>query len=75
VAFVLKEEADAREREAEELRLAEGAFPTRLSSGLSGGSAAVGVGGGGERGKARGGGGGLGHRVLLVDLRTKRVKV
>ena len=74
MAFVLKEEADAREREAEELRLAEGAFPTRLSSGLSGGSAAVGVGGGGERGKARGGGG-LGHRVLLVDLRTKRVKV
>ncbi len=30
---------------------------------------------GGERGRARGGGGGLGHRVLLVDSRTKRVKI
>ena len=55
------EEAVAREREAEEMRLAEGAFPALLSGG--GGSAAV-------RGGVRGG-----HRVLLVDSRMRRVMV
>src|SRR6266403_1621568 len=73
-AFALKEEAEARERGAEELRLAEGAFPALLSSGSGRGGATVGVRGGEERGRARGGGG-LGHRMLLVDSRTKRVKV
>src|SRR6266403_4415812 len=47
-AFALKEEAEAHEREAEELRLAEGAFPALLSSGSGGGGAALGVGGGGR---------------------------
>jgi hypothetical protein len=80
-AQVLKEEAEVREREAQELRLAAGAFPA-----LSGGVGAAGVstrggGGGGAGGAAgggrgaRGGGPGPGHRVLLVDSRTKRVKV
>ena len=75
-AHVLREEAEAREREAEELRLAVGAFPA-----LSGGGGAAGVstrgGGGAGAAGARGGHGGpgLGHRVLLVDSRTKRVKV
>lgn len=73
---MLKEEAEVREREAQELRLAAGAFPA-----LSGGVGAAGVsirggGGGGAGGAgARGGGLGFGHRVLLVDSRTKRVKV
>jgi hypothetical protein len=86
-AHALEEEAEAREREAQELRLAEGAFPA-----LSGGVGAAGVstrggGGGGAAGAASGGfgggrgargggpGAGPGHRVLLVDSRTKRVKV
>ena len=89
-ARLLREEAEAREREAEEARLAQGAFPALLGSGITGHSASGGVGGGGggvagagrgARG-ARGGAGaggaggtGLGHRVLLVDSRTKRVKV
>ena len=73
---MLKEEAEVRERVAQELRLAEGSFPA-----LSGGVGAAGVstrGGGGAGaagGGARGGWLGLGHRVLLVDSRTKRVKV
>ena len=86
-AQVLKEEAEAREREAEELRLAEGSFPALSGSGFGSGSGpggGVGITAGGvsTRGGARGGigvaGGGLGgagHRVLLVDSRTKRVKV
>jgi len=53
--------------------LAEGAFPAFLSSGSGGGGAALGVRGPGERGMARGGG--LGHHVLLVESRTKRVEV
>jgi hypothetical protein len=76
---VLREEAEAREREAEELRLAAGAFPA-LSGGVSAGgvSTRAGGGAGAAAGGARGGHGGLGlggHRVLLVDSRTKRVKV
>ncbi|KAH9967536.1 hypothetical protein BC827DRAFT_600301 [Russula dissimulans] len=55
----LAEEAAARGREAEELRLAEGAFPA--------------LGGGG--GNVSAGSGGGGHRVLSVDARTGRVKV
>jgi len=75
-AFTLKDEAEMREREAGELRLAEGAFPALSSSDSGGGSAAVGVRGGRERERRRaGGGGGLGHRVFLVDSRMKRVKV
>lgn len=82
-AYALQEEAEAREREAEDMRLAEGAFPA-LSGGVgtAAGGAAGGGGGGGGFGGGRGarGGGlglglGLGHRVLLVDSRTKRVKV
>lgn len=69
-ASTLKEEAVAREREAEELRLAEGAFPALLSSG--GGGAGAGASGGGG-GAGRGGGGG--RRVLRVDSRTKRIRV
>jgi hypothetical protein len=64
----LKEEAMAREREAEEMRLAEGAFPA-LSGGGGGSGNAAGGGGGG----ARGGGGG--HRVLSVDSRTRIIRV
>ncbi len=45
--FTLKE-AEAREREAEGLRLAEGAFPALLSSGSGRGGATVGVRGGGR---------------------------
>ena len=60
-AETLREEAVAREREAEEMRLAEGAFPALLS-------------GGGESAAARGGGGG-GHRVLSVDSHKNRVMV
>jgi len=56
----LAEEAAEREREVEELRMAEGAFPA-----LSGGGNA----------SASGRGGGGGHRVLSVDARTGRVKV
>jgi len=74
-AQTLKEEAEVREREAEEMRLAEGAFPALLSPNSgSGGMDASAVstrGGGGGFGGGRGGG----HRVLLVDSRTKRVKV
>jgi hypothetical protein len=62
-AYTLKEEAVAREREAEELRLAEGAFPV-LSGGGSGSGAAV-----------RGGAGGGGRRVLSVDSHTKCIRV
>lgn len=62
---MLKEEAEAREREAEDLRLAEGAFPAL--SGSDSGSAGGGLGPGPEPR--------LGHRVLLFDPRTKRVKV
>jgi len=63
---MLKEEADAREREAEELRLAAGSFPALSGSGDVGAGVST-----------RGGGFALGfrHRVLLVDSRTKRVKV
>jgi len=60
---------ETREREAEELRLAAGSFPALLSNSGSGGV------GGGAAVSTRGGGLGLGHRVLLVDSRTKRVKV
>lgn len=65
-----------REREAEEMRLTEGAFPALLSAGV-GGSAVTTRGGGGGGGFGGGGRGakGGGHRVLLVDSRTKRVKV
>jgi len=42
-----------RERGAEELRLAEGAFPARSSSGSGGGCAAIGVRGGGGREEGR----------------------
>jgi hypothetical protein len=88
---VLKEEAEAREREVEELRLAEGSFPALSGSGFGSGFGSGGVGiiagGVSTRGGARAAGasGGLvlgpgpgpghGHRVLLVDSRTKRVKV
>ena len=48
-----KEEAAVRERGAEELRLAEGAFPARSSSGSGGGCAAIGVRGGGGREEGR----------------------
>jgi len=74
-AFALKEEAEAHEREAEELRLAEGAFPALLSSGSGGGGAALGVGGGGRE---------EGREVVVVDSvivcfwwirKTKRVRV
>lgn len=65
-ADTLREEAVAREREAEEMRLAEGAFPALLSGG--GGNAAA-------RGAGGGGGGGGGHRVLSVDSRMKRIMV
>ena len=51
-------------RAAEELRLAEGAFPA-LGGGVVPGAA----------GKAAGGGGGGGARVLSVDAQTKRVRV
>ena len=68
-ACTLKEEEAAREREAEELRLAEGAFPALLSSGGAGAGGAPARGGGG------GAGGGGGRRVLSVDSRTKRIKV
>lgn len=54
-----------REREAEEVRLAEGAFPALFSGG--GGSAVA-------RGAGAGAGAG-GHRVLLVDSRMSRVMV
>jgi Putative zinc finger motif, C2HC5-type len=80
-AQVLTEEAEAREREAEELRLAEGSFPALSGSGFgpgpgSGfGSGGVGITAGGARGGAGAAGAGPGHRVLLVDSRTKRVKV
>jgi hypothetical protein len=77
-AHLLKEEAEAREREAEELRVAEGAFPVLSVSGSGPGRAGGAAGGGFGVGRgARGGAGGLGlgHRVLLVDSRTKRVKV
>jgi hypothetical protein len=67
-AHTLKEEAAARAREAEELRLAEGAFPA-LFSGEGGG------GGGGAPARGGGGGAGGGHRVLSVDSRTKRIRV
>ena len=50
-AFTLKDEAEMREREAGELRLAEGAFPALSSSGSSGGGAAVGVVGEREEGR------------------------
>ena len=73
-AHELEEEAQAREREAQELRMAEGAFPA-LSGGV-GAAGAAGAAGGGGFGAGRGArGGGPGHRVLLVDSRTKRVKV
>jgi hypothetical protein len=77
---VLKEEAEVREREAQELRLAAGAFPA-LSGGVGVAGVSIRGGGGGGAGGggrgARGGGPGFGpgHRVLLVDSRTKRVKV
>lgn len=64
-AHTLAEEAAARVRAAEELRLAEGAFPA-----LGGGGGAPGA-----AGKAAGGGGGAGARVLSVDAQTKRVRV
>jgi hypothetical protein len=84
-AQVLKEEAEVREREAQALRLAAGAFPA-LSGGVGaagvstrggGGGGAGGAAGGGRGARLGGGGPGLGsgHRVLLVDSRTKRVKV
>jgi hypothetical protein len=71
---VLDEEAQVREREAMELRLAEGAFPALLGSGSGPGP---GAGRGAELGAGLGAGAGLGlgRRVLLVDSRTKRVKV
>jgi len=72
---MLKEEAEVREREAEELRLAEGAFPALSISGSGSGGVGAGAAGGGGFGGGRGGGLGLGRRVLLVDSRTKRVKV
>ena len=81
---MLKEEAEVREREAEELRLAEGAFPALSNSGPGSGPGSGGVGAGAGTGGAGGFGGGrrsgalgpgLGRRVLLVDSRTKRVKV
>jgi hypothetical protein len=70
-ACTLKEEAAAREREAEELRLAEGAFPALLSSGGGG----AGAGGAPARGGGGGDGRGGGRRVLSVDSRTKRIRV
>jgi hypothetical protein len=63
----------ARERDAEELRLAEGAFPALLSSGGGGAGASGAPARGGGGGAGRGGGGG--RRVLRVDSRTKRIKV
>lgn len=76
---MLREEAEAREREAEELRLAEGSFPALSGSGFgsgssSGGGVGITAGGVSTRGGAAGAPG-PGHRVLLVDSRTKRVKV
>ena len=50
--------------------MAAGSFPALLSNSGSGG-----VGGGAAAVSTRGGGLGVGHRVLLVDSRTKRVKV
>ena len=64
-AQTLVEEEEAREREEEALRHAEGAFP------VLGGSGAGGRGKGGGVNTAAGGG----HRVLSLDPRTKRVKV
>jgi hypothetical protein len=76
---MLKEEAEVRERETEELRLAEGAFPALSISGSGSGGVGAGAAAGGGFGGGRGGGLGLGlglgRRVLLVDSRTKRVKV
>jgi len=67
------EENQARAREEEALRLAEGAFP------VLGGSGAAPSGGSAAGGKGKGGGvtasSGAGHRVLSVDSRTKRVRV
>src|SRR6266478_2994290 len=57
--FALKKEVEAHEREAEELRLAEGAFPALWGSGSGGGGAAVGV-----RGEVRGEGR---EMVVVVD--------
>jgi len=71
-AQTLVEEEEAREREEEALRFAEGAFPVLGVSGAapSGGSA---TGGKGEEGGV-GACSGAGHRVLSVDPRTKGVK-
>ena len=64
-AQTLVEEEEAREREEEALRHAEGAFPV--------------LGGSGAGGRGKGGGvntaASAGHRVLSLDPRTKRVKV
>jgi hypothetical protein len=66
-SLALREEAEERERHAEELRLTEGAFPVLMGSGGStGGGAAV-----SPSASVRAGG----HRVLVVNSRTKRVKV
>lgn len=64
-AQTLVEEEEAREREGEALRLAEGAFP------VLGGSGAGGKG----KGSGVNAGAGAGHRVLSLDPRTKRVRV
>jgi len=71
-SLALREEAEERERHAEELRLAEGAFPVLMGSGGSAGGGAAVSASASARG---GGGGGGGHRVLVVNSRTKRVKV
>jgi len=70
---MLVEEQEGREREEEALRLAEGAFPAlgRSGAALSGGSAAGGKG----EGIGVGAGSGVGHRVVSIDPRTKRVGV
>jgi len=72
-AQTLAEEEEAREREEEVLRVAEGAFPALGGSGAtpSGGSAAGGKG----KGAGVAAGSGAGRRVLSVDSRTKRVRV
>ena len=64
-AHTLAEEATAREREVEEQRLAEGAFPALKNLQLAGSGS----------GPAPGSAQQQQHRVISVDARTKRVKV
>ncbi|KAI0282421.1 hypothetical protein BC826DRAFT_1110801 [Russula brevipes] len=79
-AHTLAEEAAARERAVEALRMAEGAFPAlpphaRSQRGAAAAAAAVAAPAPGAQAYARGGAGAGGRRVLSVDADTKRVKV